>query len=86
MIAAVIVTFVDLFVPVFSGILLARVIMSYIAKPGNRFMEWLIGITEPLLGPIRKILPATPGLDFTPLVALFLLQGLQSLVNSAFAH
>lgn len=47
-------------------------------------MEWLMSITEPLLRPIRKVIPATGGVDFAPLVLLLLLQGLQTLVNSLF--
>ncbi len=84
MTAAVLVTFLNLFVPVFSGILLLRVILSYILKPGNRFMDWLMSITEPVLGPIRKLIPATGGVDFAPLLALLLLQGLLTFVDSFF--
>ena len=80
MITLVLLTFLDLFVYFFSGVLLLRVILSYVTKPGNRFMELLVGLTEPLLAPIRKILPPAAGLDFAPLVALLLLQGLQTIV------
>lgn len=80
MIALIVATFVNLFVPLFSGVLLLRVILSYLVKPGNRFMEALIGLTEPLLAPIRKVFPPAGGVDFAPLVALLLLQGLQTLV------
>lgn len=77
MISLVLVTFIDLFVPLFSGVLLVRVILSYLVKPSNRLMEALIGLTEPLLAPIRRIFPPAAGVDFAPLVALLLLQGLQ---------
>lgn len=86
MIPAVFLAFVNLFVPVFSVILVLRVLMSYIAKPGNRFMEWLTNLTEPLLGPVRKILPLTAGIDFAPLVVLLLLQGLQTVLNTNIPH
>ncbi len=82
MIALVIVTFVDLFVPLFSAVLLLRVILGYLMKPGNRLLEALVGITEPLLAPARKVIPPTAGVDFSPLVALLLLQGLQTLVDN----
>jgi YggT family protein len=78
----VLVTFIDLFVPFFSGVLLLRIILSYMTKPGNRFMEMLVGITEPLLAPVRKILPPAAGMDFSPLVVLLLLQGLQTVVDN----
>ena len=80
--AAVLAVFLNLFVPVFSGILLLRIILSYIVQPGNRFQEVLVNLTEPVLAPIRKVLPATAGIDFAPLAAILLLQALTSLVGS----
>jgi YggT family protein len=82
MIPSVIVAFVNIFVPIFSAVLLLRIILSYVMKPGSRFMDAMMGMTEPVLAPIRKILPPTGGLDFSPLVALLLLQALQSVINS----
>ena len=82
MIAIVLVTFVDLFVPVFSGVILLRVVLSYLMRPGNRLLEALTSLTEPLLAPARKIIPPTAGVDFAPLVALLLLQGLQLMVDN----
>jgi YggT family protein len=82
MIAPIVLVFVNLFVPLFSGVLLVRILMSYILKPGNRFLEALMSLTEPLLGPIRKLFPPASGIDFAPLVALLLLQGFQTLINN----
>lgn len=48
-------------------------------------MQALEGLTEPLLSPIRRLFPPAAGVDFAPLVALLLLQGLQTLVDS-FLH
>jgi YggT family protein len=77
MITLVLLTFLDLFVTVFNILLITRVIMSYIVKPGNRFYAWVVSITEPLLGPVRRLLPQTPGIDLAPLVTFFVLQGVQ---------
>ena len=82
MIAPILLVFVNLFVPLFSGVLLARILLSYILKPGNRLLEGLVSITEPLLAPIRKLFPPASGIDFAPLVALLLLQGLQTLITN----
>ena len=75
------VTFVNLFVPAFSLIVLVRVIMSYFAGPDNRLYEMLVNITEPVLAPVRKRLPQSPGIDFAPLVTLLVLQVLQTLLS-----
>ncbi len=36
--------------------------------------DFLYSVTEPLLGPIRRALPIAGGMDFSPLIALVLLQ------------
>ncbi|MFC1946654.1 YggT family protein [Chloroflexota bacterium] len=52
-----------------------RSIMSWVS-PGrsNFFTDILFHITEPILSPIRRILPATGGVDFAPLAAIIVLQ------------
>jgi YggT family protein len=81
MIALLLLTFIDLFVEVFNLLLIIRVVMSYVAKPGNPFYGWLVGLTEPLLAPVRRVLPATAGIDWAPVAVFFLLQGLQYLAG-----
>lgn len=61
--------------------ILARVILSFaglIIRPPHP--QWLINldnlvisITEPVLGPIRRMLPNIGGLDFSPMVVLIIL-------------
>lgn len=77
MIVPVVVTFIELFVPAFSAVLVLRVVLSYLMRPETPVMMFLASLTEPVLGPIRKIIPASGGIDFAPLVALLLLQLLQ---------
>ena len=43
----------------------------------------LIQVTEPLLAPIRRLLPTFGSLDFSPLVAIILLQIIQALIKRA---
>ena len=80
MFADAIVYFVSLFVFVFNAILVARVLLSYFVSDTNRLYVWLVGLTEPLLGPVRQALPQPPGVDFAPLATFLLLEGLQWLV------
>ena len=40
----------------------------------------LHGLTEPLLAPIRRMMPALGGLDLSPLIALILIYFLQRLI------
>lgn len=79
-----VINFVLLFVRIFSYAIIGRVIMSWIDQPGAmRITIILREITEPVLGPLRRILPNMGGLDFTPIVAMLLLQALESLIVSA---
>lgn len=57
-------------------------LLSFIA-PGVRSpaTSLLASLCEPLLGPLRRLLPAVGGLDFSPLVAIIVLQALRLLIN-----
>ena len=52
-----------------------RAILSWIS-PGqtNMLVNILYQITEPVLAPLRRIIPRVSMLDFSPLVAIILLQ------------
>jgi YggT family protein len=41
---------------------------------------FLYGITEPLLGPVRRAIPAMGGFDFSPIVVIIGIQIVQSAV------
>ncbi len=54
----------------YSIILLARVLLSWIqVDPRNQLVQIIYQLTEPLLAPIRRVLPQTGGMDFSPIVA-----------------
>jgi YggT family protein len=84
MITAVLLVFFDLFASIFKVLLLARVISSYFANPSSGWYQGLVNITEPVLAPVRRMLPAMGGFDLAPLVTFFLLQGLQALLYGMF--
>ena len=59
----------------YSLIVLVAVIASWVQlSPHNPLGRIVYGLTEPLLQPIRRILPPMGGLDFSPLVLLLLVQ------------
>ena len=52
-----------------------RVILSWFSpRPTNILSIILYRVTEPLLAPLRRIIPRLGMFDFTPLVAIILLQ------------
>jgi YggT family protein len=40
-------------------------------------------ITEPILGPLRRVIPMMGMMDFTPIAAILLLQVIEGLVRQA---
>lgn len=65
-------------------VLIIRAILSWVSQ-GHHPVEMVMGqLTEPLLRPIRKILPAMGGLDLSVLVFLLLLQFVINVFSTAF--
>jgi YggT family protein len=65
--------------------LLIRALLSWVVRdPYNPIVKALDTITEPILQPLRQIMPRTGMIDLTPMVAMILLFLLSSIVRSAF--
>ena len=78
------VQFIQLLFQALSLALLGRVLLSWIDPMGNwRFTAIVREITEPILAPIRSVLPSLGGFDFSPMIALLLLQFIGNLVLGA---
>ena len=59
------------FLEFYTMIVLATVILSWLRlPPANPVVQLLGALTEPFLKPIRKALPSSGGLDFSPIVLL----------------
>ena len=79
-----IVTFINLLFQALLFSILGRVLISWIDPQGNMRITQILGeITEPILAPIRKVLPTMGMLDLSPLVAMLLIQVVHSLVMGA---
>ena len=60
---------------VLAILILLRVIVSwYSPRPTNVLVVILHRLTEPILAPLRRIIPRVGMFDFTPLVAIILIQ------------
>jgi YggT family protein len=61
--------------------IMARVIVSwFLLSPTNMLAIILYQVTEPFLAPLRRIIPRVGMFDFTPLVAVIMLQLLAGLL------
>ena len=55
-------------------LMIIRAIMSWFTpRGGGGMVAFVYQVTEPIVAPIRRILPATGGFDFSLLVAMLLL-------------
>jgi YggT family protein len=77
--------FLSIFIQVLQLVFLARLIAQLIDRNGsNPITRLLIDLTEPILAPIRRLMPATGGIDFSPTIVLILLVILQRFIVSSF--
>ena len=69
---------IGLLVNIYFFALLAMIILSWIA-PGSRnpAVFLLYQITEPVMAPVRKLLPPMGGLDFSPILVFILINVIQ---------
>lgn len=71
---AMLVNFIQLLAFVLWLLLIARVLMSWTnPRGGGGLVAFIYQATEPILAPIRRVLPSTGGIDWSPLVAMLIL-------------
>jgi len=67
--------FVNLFFYLLGLAILARVLLSWVrVSPYHPAVELLYQITEPVLAPLRRVIPPVGMMDISPIIAMFLLR------------
>src|SRR5437763_8679022 len=75
--------FISIFASVLTWAIIIRALLSWFSIGGVQpVFRLLVEITEPVLAPIRRVLPTAGMLDFSPLVALLLIQVIRSILLS----
>ncbi|MBI3615520.1 MAG: YggT family protein [Candidatus Omnitrophica bacterium] len=63
---------------IYTWVLIIRVLISWVSPdPFNPVVQFLQRATDPVLEPLRRLIPSIGFLDITPIVALLLLQAIQ---------
>ena len=65
---------------IYTMVLFARILLSWFNPRPNAIYYFLIDCTDPLLKFVRGILPPLGFIDFSPLLAFFLIQLVSSLL------
>ncbi len=66
----------------FSLLLIAYVVLSYFMDPYHPVRNTVNRLVNPILNPIRRLLPRTGMMDFSPIVAIILVQVLESILRN----
>lgn len=63
---------IDLILVVYMWLIIARAVFSWVnADPYNKIVVFIYRVTEPVLRPVRRVLPGqNMGIDFSPVVVL----------------
>jgi YggT family protein len=66
---------------ILKAALIVRVISSWLPiSPYSGWIRWSYALSEPILAPLRRIVPNLGGLDITPILAYFLLNIIESVL------
>ncbi len=65
----------------YAIVILARVLMSWVQiDPYSPLARTLYNLTEPVLAPLRNLMPPAGGFDFSPIIALIGIQFLGAIL------
>jgi YggT family protein len=78
-------TFVGLLCQILAFAILARALVSWVPnmRPDSAPVRFLNDITEPILAPLRKVIPPIGMMDISPLIAMILLSQVGSILASS---
>lgn len=67
--------FVRLLATAFNLAILVRILLTWIpVDRDNRVIAFIHEITEPILGPLRRVVPPIGGFDISPMLAMMLIE------------
>jgi YggT family protein len=70
----VLVRTIDQLLEIYTWVIILRCILSFFPYVNNGLVQLVYAITEPVMAPIRRLLPAAGGMDFSPILVFFLIR------------
>ena len=79
-----IINIIELLLQLFNLALLARIILSWFPNVDRRnpVIQFLFDITEPVLRPIREMLPSSGMFDFSPMIVFLIIQVISTVLRN----
>ncbi len=72
----------DLLLDIYVWIIIARAIISWVnPSPFHPAVRFLYRVTEPVLAPIRRIIPPIYGIDISPVIVIFIIFVIQNFLR-----
>lgn len=65
---------INMIAQVITLLVIANVLLSYFLSPYHPARKFVDDLVEPMLAPIRRIVPSAGMLDFSPMVLILLVQ------------
>lgn len=79
--ATFLIRFISILFQLLNLAIIARVFLSWFnVRPDHPVVSFLLQITEPVLAPIRRVVPTIGMLDISPIIAIILLELLRNLL------
>jgi YggT family protein len=74
--------FIDVATQLLVLLIIVSVVLSYFMSPYHVIRENIDRIVEPMLAPVRRVVPLIGMIDFSPLVLIILIQVLSSALRN----
>ena len=79
---------IDFFITALQIAIFGRILLSWFSSPqesaSNSITKFLVEITDPILKPIKRVVPTLGMLDFSPMIALILLNLIKQGITELF--
>jgi YggT family protein len=76
----ILIQLVDILTRVLSLLVIVHVFLGYFLSPFHPVRSTIARLIEPLLAPIRRLLPTMAGIDFSPFALILIIQLLKILL------
>lgn len=75
---------INLLIQALSLIIIVYVVLSYFMRPDHEIRRTIDRIVDPMLAPIRRVVPPLMGLDFSPVILLLVVSLVGNLLAGLF--